>query len=147
MVKKRLNKEITLDVCDSIVLKYGTVNKDNPKVIYVSGKCWLTPLDEMDFPCVISSVEKEFLRSVKGLMFDGNDFDGKIIMDFDVNCDKMSLGEKKFLSFDFFLRQKDGVLKSLIELKPIILSKVMPAINSLLCTFSNKNFLVAKTKR
>lgn len=146
MVKKRLNKEIKLDVCDSIVLKYGTVNKDNPKVIYVSGKCWITPLDDMDYICAITSVENEFLRIVKESMFDGDDFDEKIIMDFEVNCDKMNLGEKKFLSFDFFLRQKDGVLKSLIELKPIMLSKVMPAINSLLCAFSDKNFSVAKTK-
>jgi hypothetical protein len=36
---KRLNKEYKLDVCNYISLKYGTVNKDNPQVIYVACKC------------------------------------------------------------------------------------------------------------
>ena len=147
MAKRRLNKEIKLDICDDIDLKYGTINKDNPKVIYVSGKCWITPMDEMDYPCAVSSIEKEFLRVVKDLMFDGDDFDDKIIMDFDVNGENMELGEKKFLSFDFFLRQGNGNNKSLRDLKSVVSNKVMVAINSLLCSLNEKNFSVSKTKR
>ena len=60
---KRLNKEYKLDVCKHISLKYGTVNRNNPQVVYVSGKCWVSPLRNMNYADVISNIEKEMRRN------------------------------------------------------------------------------------
>lgn len=59
---KRLNKEYKLDVCNHMIVKYGSVNKDNPQVIYVNGKCWVSPKHQMDYEYVISRIEKEMKK-------------------------------------------------------------------------------------
>ena len=46
---KRLNKEYILDFSNDIDVRFGSVNKDDPKVIYLSGKCWVSPKFEDDY--------------------------------------------------------------------------------------------------
>ena len=98
---KRLNKEYKLDVCKHISLKYGTVNKNNPQVVYVSGKCWVSPLKQMDYANVVNGIEKDMRKNIKNFLIDGVNFDNKYILDFDISIDKLLPNEKKFLSFDF----------------------------------------------
>ena len=66
---KRQKKEYNLDVCNHIILKYGTVNRDNPQVIYVSGKCWISPKDEMNYGKAISEIERNMRKNIKSLLF------------------------------------------------------------------------------
>lgn len=143
---KRLNKEYKLDVNNFISLKYGSVNRDNPRIVYISGKCWISPTKEMEYERAISNVEKLFKKSVKSYMLDGVNFDDKLIIDFDVNSDKMNFGEKKFLSFDFYLRQNEKNSKPLKELKKMFTSKVKLLSNELVDCFNKNNFYVEKKK-
>ena len=46
---KRLNKEYILDFSNDIDVRFGSVNKDDPKVIYLSGKCWVSPKFEDNY--------------------------------------------------------------------------------------------------
>ena len=110
---KRLNKEYKLDVCKHISLKYGTVNRNNPQVVYVSGKCWVSPLRVMNYGDIISNIEKEMRRNIKTFFIDEINFDNKYILDFDINVDNINPNEKKFLSFDFYLRQNEKNKKKL----------------------------------
>lgn len=146
MVIRRLNKEFRLDVCDSIHLKYGSVNRDNPRVVYVSGKCWIKPLKKMEYENVISTIQDSFKKRIKSYMLDEDNFDNRLIVDFDVNSDKIKLGEKKFLSFDFYLRQKEEKQKPLKELKGLFSRKMDVIANELVETFNENNFAVEKKK-
>lgn len=143
---KRLNKEYKLDVCKHISLKYGTVNKNNPQVVYVSGKCWVSPLKKMDYDNVISNIEKDMRKNIKNFLIDGVNFDNKYILDFDVNIDKLSPNEKKFLSFDFYLRQNEKNKKELDELKEFFNRKISTIANNLVYMFKENDFAIQKTK-
>lgn len=143
---RRLNKEYKLDVCNHIIVKYGSVNKDNPQVVYISGRCWVSPTQKMDYQGVISKIEKEMRKNIKLFLADGTNFGKKFILDFDLNTDGFSVGEKKFLSFDFYVRQDESTKKSLKELKNIISGRISTIVNNLVYLFNENCFTVDKRK-
>ena len=143
---KRLNKEYKLDVCKHINLKYGTVNKNNPQVVYISGKCWVSPLKQMDYANVINGIEKDMRKNIKNFLIDGINFDNKYILDFDISIDKLLPNEKKFLSFDFYLRQNEKNKKDIADLKDIFNSKISTIANNLVYMFKENDFTIQKTK-
>lgn len=143
---KRLKKEYVLDVCNHIDIKYGTVNKDNPQVIYVSGKCWVSPSIEMDYEKAISCIEKDMKRNIRNILMDGINFDKKFILDFEVNTDGMSPSNKRFLSFDFYLKQNESNKKSLSDVGSILSRKVSTISNNLVYLFRENSFSIEKRK-
>ena len=143
---KRLNKEYKLDVCNHIVVKYGSVNKDNPQVVYVSGRCWVSPQIKMNYDDVIYHIEKEMRKNIKLFLMDGINFDKKFILDFDINTDNFVIGDKKFLSFDFYLRQNETNKKSLKDLKNILNGRISTVVNNLVYLFKENDFTIEKRK-
>lgn len=143
---KRLNKEYKLDVCKHISLKYGTVNRNNPQVVYVSGKCWVSPLKEMNYSDVIDEIEKEMKKNIKTFFIDDVNFINKFILDFDINTDNLIPKEKKFLSFDFYLRQNEKNKKQLTDLKDLLNGKVSTIANNLVYMFKENDFSIEKRK-
>lgn len=81
----KLNKEIKLNSCENICLKYGSVNKNDPQVIYVSGKMWICPTYDGDFEAPISFAYNNFKRKLTKILRDSTIFDSKHILDFDIN--------------------------------------------------------------
>lgn len=143
---KRFNKEYKLDVCNHMSLKYGTVNKDNPQVIYVSGKCWIKTLKEQDYEKVLLEIEKKMKKNIKLFLANGEDFSNKFILDFDISLDNFIPNKKKFLSFDFYLKQKELNQKTLIGLKDLLKRKISTISNKLVYEFQENGFLVEKKK-
>lgn len=143
---KRLNKEYKLDVCNHVLVKYGSVNKENPQVVYISGKCWISPLQETDYDSVINEVEREMRNNIKMFLIDEYNFCGKYILDFDVCSDNMCVGVNKFLSFDFFVRQNDKNKKQLKDLIPILSKRVSTIVNGMVYSFNENGFSVSKRK-
>lgn len=143
---KRYNKEYKLDVCNHISLKYGTVNRMNPQVIYVSGKCWVTPKSIMNYNDVICNIEKGMKRNIKSFLIDGVNFDNRFILDFDINVDDITPNKKKFLSFDFYLRQNEKNKKELSQLKDLLNRKVSTIANNLVYMFKENEFTIDKNK-
>lgn len=143
---KRLNKEYKLDVCNHISLKYGTVNRLNPQVIYVSGKCWVTPKSNLNYEEVINKIEKRMRNNIKTFLIDEINFEKRFILDFDINIEGLLPNEKKFLSFDFYLRQNEKNKKLLPSLKEMLSRKVSTIANNLVYAFGENDFLVEKKK-
>ena len=143
---KRYNKEYKLDVCNHISLKYGTVNRMNPQVIYVSGKCWVAPESLMNYNDVICNIEKGMKRNIKSFLIDGVNFDNRFILDFDINVDDITPNKKKFLSFDFYLRQNEKNKKELSQLKDLLDRKVSTIANNLVYMFKENEFTIDKNK-
>jgi hypothetical protein len=144
---KRLNKEYKLDVCSHITLKYGTVNRNNPQVIYVSGKCWVSPLRKMNYTSVFNEAEKNMRKNIKTFLIDGVNFEDKYILDFDINIDNISPSEKKFLSFDFYLKQNEKNKKELSAFKDVFNRKISTIANNLVYVLKKNDFTVNKTKK
>ena len=57
---ERLNKEYYLNFHDKINLKYGSVNKNLPQVIYVCGSSWITPKFNGEYYSIINSIFSKF---------------------------------------------------------------------------------------
>lgn len=143
---KRLNKEYKLDVSDYVLLKYGSVNKDNPQVIYVSGKCWVSPTKETDYDSVITKIESDMRKNIKSEFIDNVNFENRFILDFDISTDGLYPTRKKFLSFDFYLRQNEKNKKKLTDLKETLSNKVKTISSEMVFAFKENNFTVEKRK-
>ena len=99
----RLNKEIKIDVCDNINLKYGSVNKNDPQIIYVSGKMWISPSYEGDFETPINIIHSNFKKELTKSLRESSIFESKHILDFDINPLTMTKDKKSFFQFHFIL--------------------------------------------
>lgn len=143
---KRLNKEYKLDVCQDVSAKYGSINKDDPQVVYVSCRCWVRPQHEMNYAEAVSNVEEEIRKNIKEFFTNSASFENKFILDFDINTDRMTPLAKKFLSFDFYVKQNEQMKKSLKELKELMTSKVSTIVNRFTELMSENDFAVTKKK-
>ncbi len=139
---KRLNKEYKLNLREDMSLKYGSINRDNPQVIYISGKCWISPLRKMMYENVICDISNKFKKNIKAYMLDGENFDNKLIVNFDINTSKMSLGEKKFLSFDFYLKQNESKKRELKAFKKLLANRVKIIVDDLAESLNENNFSI-----
>jgi hypothetical protein len=115
---KRFNKEYNLTKYGSIQMKLGTINKDDPKVVYVSGRCWLTPNIEIDYNDAFEEIKKRVCRKVKSVINDDEGFSNKFIFNFDINPESFMLNKKKYFAFDIFFRQNDEMKRKLKSLIP-----------------------------
>lgn len=143
---KRLNKEYKLDVCKEISVKYGSVNREDPQVVYVNGKCWVSPLCKMDYQTVLSSVKDNMKKDIKRHLIDDINFKGKFIFDFDVNTDKIEPNSKKFLTFDLYARQNKENKKNLKELRAVMEDKFTIISNNLTKALAENDFSVSRRK-
>ena len=143
---KRLNKEYRLDVSDSVVLKYGSVNKDNPQVVYITGKCWIKPTLKNNYKKIIESAEANMRTDIKNIMADNINFANKFILDFDVSMDDFLINKKKFVSFDFYLRQNETNKKPLKKLGDVLSRKVSAIANNMVEMLNENGFQVEKRK-
>lgn len=110
-------KEHKMKGCTAVSTKFGTLDKENPSVVYVSGRCWAIPTyDCGDQDMVIRRLRSEIKTMVNGMVIRGGIFAPKIILDVDFNYDKPVIGKKKKLTYDLYLRQKSGVIKNLDEI-------------------------------
>jgi len=141
---ERLSKEFKLNISNKISVKYGSADKNNPKVIYIEGKCWISPLFEGDYTAHIDNIKAQFRKGVSKLLISNEVYSSKFILDFDVNTENMKIDEKKFLSFNIFLRQKSN---SLYTLKDAKLYERFPTMVNMLYNLLNENeFRVTKRK-
>lgn len=141
---QRLNKEFKLNISDNISLKYGTVNKDNPQVIYLSGKCWVSPLFEGDYFNVVDLIKKEFKHDISSFVFNDSVFNSHFILDFNFDNDNLQYGKKKFISFNIFFKQSNEIPIKMNN--PVFKTKFDELINDFLNLFISNDFSVSKSK-
>lgn len=144
---KRLNKEYKLDVCDKISLKYGSINREDPQIVYVSGKCWVAPTCRMDYSSVITSIKNDMKKNIKRVLIDGSNFENKYIFDFDVSTEKVEPNVSKFLTFDLYLKQNKENKRPLKELKGLMEDRMGVISNNLMNSFNENDFVVSQRKK
>ena len=144
---ERLNREYNLNINDKIAIKYGTANKVNPRVVYVSGKCWISPKIASNHKEYLIGLENTIRKSINTNLLNCHSFDGKYILDYDVSLENFKVGVKKFLSFDIYLRQNGDKVKQVKELIPIVSDKMIKVSNELVSNLENNGFSVTKKKK
>ena len=142
----RLNKEVKLNSCKNISLKYGSVNKNDPQVIYVSGKMWICPTYDGDFNEPINLVYSKFKKELSRILRNSTVFESRHILDFDLNSENLVRDKKKFFSITFFVKQKSEKLINLNNIKNIVSSDFSYLFNELENDLIENEFEVSKTK-
>ena len=140
----KLNKEYQFKVSDKIRAKIGTTNRNEPKVVYVHGRAWVTPLQDDDYSKIIDRISKSFKHDVKRMIVEDYLFNTKYILDFNLSTTAMSIGKKSFLSFDLFLKQERDI--PLKELKEMIADDIRTLLLSLEEEFTNNGFILFAKK-
>ena len=143
---KRLNKEIKLNVCDYMNLKYGSTNKNNPQIVYISGKAWISPKFNGEYESLLNRIKFNFRKHIKKNVIESNIFENKFVLDFDLNSSNMQKDKKKFMSFDLFLKQNTNNIIALNELNMPLSNYVSCIANDLVYNFHTNDFDVAKKK-
>lgn len=142
----RLNKEIELDSCKNLSLKFGSINKKDPQIIYVSAKMWICPTYEGDFKTPINIIYKGFKNELSKALKNSVSFEHKHILDFDINPDNLVCNKKKFFSISFFVKQKKEKILSLSNVKHLVNSEFGYLFNDLENELIKNDFLISKKK-
>lgn len=142
----RLNKEIKINCSDNIILKYGSVNKNDPQIIYVSGKMWISPTYNGDFETPINFIRSNFKKELSKILKNSVLFDNKFILDFDINPLNLICNKKTFFSISFFIKQNGEKIINLKNIKNIIISNFGYLFRDLENELNENDFEISKTK-
>lgn len=130
---KRLNKEYKINNSNNFKTKIGTVNKDNPQIIYLINEGWIVPNgDKRKFKLDLESVEEDFRNELKVLTKENCMFDKKFICNFDVKSNRMKIDKASALSVEVYLKQLDNNVKLLPDIKDYLInisSKITNELN------------------
>ena len=140
-VEKRLKN-------DFFNIKLGTVNKNNPEVIYFEVRTFISPLEESNnYSQVFAFLKKEFSKKISDSLKLNDFFSEKYILDFQIANSGIRINKKSYLSFQLFLRQKNEVIKELKEIKKIAEPFLVNLLNEFKNDIISNNFPVTKTKK
>lgn len=146
MAEKRLNAEKKID-SQYFNLKMGTVNRLNPKAVYIEGKAFITPSEEMDdYAYSVNLSKKSFKTSISRSLMNSNIFDRNFIVDFDVAIGGIKVGKHSFLSFQVLFKQKNENPILLKSLKPLVEPMILSITNDLGKAMYNNGFSISKKK-
>ena len=140
-VEKRLKN-------DFFNIKMGTVNKNNPEVIYFEVRTFISPLEESNnYSHIFSYLKKEFSKKISDSLKTNEYFADKYILDFQIANSGIRVNKKSYLTFQLFLRQKGEVIKVLNNVKKIAEPFLFDLLNNFKEEIINNNFSVTKTKK
>lgn len=147
MAGERLNSEKKIEH-DKIKIKLGTIDKKNPKVVYIEGRTFVTPDSEKDnTPKDITDMKHNFKLAINEFLYKNQSFDSKYILDFQVAAGGIHLGKKSFMSFQIILTQKDGTLDSISELRDKTMDGILTMVDSLSKDADDRGYILSKVKR
>lgn len=140
---KRLNKEYSLDISDYIDVRYGSVDKLNPVVIYVTCKTWLCPQCIEDYDENIDSVFNDFKKKLRKSIMDSKYFENRFVCDFDLKTASVRENKKNYISFEFFIKQTNTVYP-LKDMKDTMKDTFKGIIDDLVINLEKHTFKLTK---
>jgi hypothetical protein len=142
---KRTNKEIKLNINDSCNILYGTTNKFNPKVVYLSCNTWVNPNETKDFNDIFNKIFSNFKKELFNNISMSKIFDKNFITNFEITKSILKKNKKNFFNFEIYVKQKEHIHK-LKEIEKDIIDLFNPLINNLIKNFENHSFILTKGK-
>lgn len=142
---KRTNKEIKLNnIHDLCEISYGTTNKYEPKVIYLSCKTWVEPQEEKEFKTIIENIFINFKKELFNEILKTHFFDKNFISNFEIKSSSLQKHKKNFFNFEIYLKQKNKKILLLPDLEQNVVTLFKPLINDLISNFQNNSLILTK---
>lgn len=143
----RLNREKKIDN-DIFKIKIGTTNKENPRIVYVDGRVFISPTEEMkNYGDEIEDIRKNFKKNIGERLKSSQLFDNRFILNFDISSSRMIKDKRSFLSFQFYLKQKSENPLKMNTLKTKSEVFINNLISSLREDVEEHKFAVYKTRK
>lgn len=133
---KRLNVERTLNN-RTFKTKIGSVNRLNPISIYVSGKAYISPVEELDSYDETIDLLDHDLKAILRRFTAGTPFVNKVfISNLEVPKNGLKYGKNTYLFFQLFFSQNfnNPVCKSIDKIK----ENMAPGLSTVFEEFQNK---------
>lgn len=129
-------------------VKFGTVNKKNPEVVYIESKTFISPLNrEKKHNVLLQKVRREFLFFINETLKNSCIYETNCILDFQVANSGLQVGKKSFLTYQLLLRQNRSNVKDFKVIKNESIDLINNLSNALSLLLENNGFLVSKTKK
>ena len=77
---KKFNREKEFYSNNKIELRYGTVNRINPNIIYVVGNMWVVPKYKGDYKRDVLNAINKFKKLLRKKVSDSDSFDDKVFI-------------------------------------------------------------------
>ena len=145
MQQKRLNETYSLGISDKMAISYGTVNKKNPVVVYLSLGCWIYSDTIGNHKQKLITIEDTVRKLVKTDIINDGLFAQRFLLDYDVCLDNV-FRAKRYVSIEVFLKQNGTTIHSVKELLPTISERTSKLVDELIDNLEDNGFTVTKTK-
>lgn len=99
----RKGKEISFKT-QNFTVKYGTLNQEQPNVIYLRAKTRILPSKDIDYAENVKSIRKTFQECVIKEIAQDNELDNKHIMQLSTNENGLKYNKTSILKFDIFIK-------------------------------------------
>ena len=143
---KRKKKEYKMENVKGISLKYGSTNRTNPQVLYITGKAWVKPTIDVDYADSLGRIRKRMERRILERLRTIESLDTKYIFDFSLSPLNMKVGKPKFMTFNIFLKQKKESMRNVKNAGKLLDSTIVPLIDEMAADFNNDYFVLKGNK-
>lgn len=109
-INRRTTKEYKIvdNLFPTIKIKYGTLDKNNPEIIYIRSKARITPtIKKKDYNDSVSIIKKEFIKNVKTIVKSYSKFEGKHICSLEMSDNGIAFGKKSYIKYDVYVKPKE----------------------------------------
>lgn len=143
----RLGKQFSLDITDEIDTIYGITNRLNPQVIFINGKFWIQPTQEMDYETILGEIISSLRLKIKQALKQTPRWENIMIFDMDIKTLSMSPIKKNYGDFELYIKQDKKNITSPILLKDDIIQLLTPIINNFIKQLNENHFIISKNKK
>lgn len=100
--------KIKLKPYNNFKTEYGSLDKQNPKSIYIKTTIWCCVLSDERWDKIISTMRKIILRKFNEI---NEHFHDRIIVDLDIRESGLCVGKRSFMSIELMLFQRENLHK------------------------------------
>lgn len=144
---KRPYKEHKLNITNKIEMSCGSMDSKFPLVIFINGRCWITPKSYFNYDEHIQDCLTSFKKKFKKLIRNKDNYENRFIFDFDIKIKTIKPNIKHFIDFQIFLKQNNDFYLDLKEIKNQMEDEILiEPINDLINDLENSNFIIEKDK-
>lgn len=131
----------------NIKAKVGLTDKNNQSVFYFEGSSFITPTENIDnFNEIINDVESSCRQELKKKLLIHPDLSTDFLMNMEVCSDRMKVGKKTYLYFQYHFKQRSKEIESVITLKERNSEFFTSLLNDISNNLSSYGIIMSKTK-
>lgn len=109
--------KVSFDIEDKISGTIARSSKDNPSVILLTAKGYITPSNETDFTNLMDSIKRSIRVEIASVIGGIESISNKFLFNISVASEKMEVGKSSFYESELYVKLKDASYDSSDELK------------------------------